>query len=1602
MNKKVFTILLILLSALLVLAACDNRVDQGKVIVEVNDFELHYWQGKFYIVDEETSGFDYGKLFVVTEGDDYVAVTADMLDTSALTATGGTVKCTYKGQSATAEIVIEHTEYGLALSVGQVTVSPEEASTYDYKSLFRATHNGETAEITDNMVTSDVAATEGDYTYTVNFHGVIRTLKVRVQDIYTIETSRSSVTIASKDLFNYDYAALFTVTKNGEPYDVTDADIDLSGIKRWGGEGKLVCNVGNYSKEIKFTVTHNVYLPSVRTTSLSINVARVDSYDFTKLFGLKIDGEDVAVTQDMLDGTVVAAAGKYTLSLSVDGMTVKVDVNVVEGEVMEGVACYPSLKLHINQVAEFDVTRLFSLYVDEKEVAVTAEMVDATQLLKATEAGNYTVTLVYGDKNVAQTVVIVTDEQPITVVARNESVETYTNSAPLDLTELFVVTDNGNEVTVTADMLTGTVSYTKAGSYPVTCTYEGVSATVTIVVKDGVVIVTRAEEIEVKSGTMVATYDFNKDIRVVVNGIVPDDVTRYLTFGDDNLTIAQLGYVPFPAEMSVTVTIKYCDKPVGVNINYTTYTKTINYRTVENTYKINLVSDVVSLDDPEGFNPLGNIKVYLNGQAVAKNLTFNKDWVDSMTLYAVARTEFDPDASWQTVTIDVYVNGVGSAPVTVSYDVEIKADLQVVAHDKTIFSGETIRTTDLFEIYADGRSVTVLPKYVSGKVDVFTAGRYAVVVNYGGVTKTAFVTVIDSRIVGEYESGTLTVEKESSEDSDGYVSQGSAARLYPQLVIYPDCSVKIGSSSGQISGSDDNGVMTVNIGIDNYTMFFDNGIVFLQPTNEMRMQFGTDTLNRPLMYARTDLYTIDGIVQINSSSKHVVLCQYEGPYTLEAMHVAPIGGGNAYWYGVKTKMKELASGGFSANNYFYEISHGVVEFSNGFYPDKNVQGTYEFLGETNSFLMSNGVVGKIVDPTAGKNPLKGTYKGKYNGSAATLVLGEKGQISFGFNSQTDKLVDITYSTDISGANAAEGTYLATRAEKMNSTNPKEKLYYSYKFALDMQAGTFTVLQRDNLFGYYRLGDTAIFLDGYGSGFITFNPNSYLVTKLTYRQSGNELFVDFVGATSTFPYAGTAQFYLSDFLNLLTVKQMPLVDVEKGADMSGKCFVNSEIVDGAVVDIDVGYIAGSGSDARKDFYDAINVVTANGSWTTEDKKKSSNIDVTSVSFTEPGVYRYAIKVKVGGKTVKGYYSVEVLDDIYAGNKFVGNYSNSFAGEQAALTLSNTGVARLVLSGTRYDGRFVPYDDRVVMCLTSQKDGSSLTVYGFKHLDKTLYLEVSGHGTVYVTAYEINQAGNGNVTLTRLAAGGSFAYFITVGNVTTRCDAPEDNILTIVSGGESKLLRVVDWNDSDGGLQEADGLQGSYVDVGGVEGNLEIDGFGGVNFGEQHGVYTVTRSGAILARFGDNRMAFMLKGEQYRIVTIPSAEELIADKTIGGTVSFYCGSSAYEANTTFVFGSDGVVTCVSVSPMHDDGDYACNGDIYECPFGNKDGFAGKYTLSDDSVTLTFVGSVEDEDRTFTFTFTFDDRLSPSSLICTSSSMTDRYTHGAVTVGCLFHFV
>lgn len=1395
MKKKLLlfvTLLLIVVSV--VFAACkdvpqDNTDPSVNVLLDTSAEEFR--AGKFYIDKEQANSFDFSKLFVVKEAGKSITVTSDMLDKSALGSDGGEVTCTYKGKSATAEVVFEKIFYQLELSRYSVTVSPSDALGHNYKGYFSALVNGEKVTVTDDMVTSNVAAEVGEYSYTVTFHGVSKTLKVLVEDVYEIGTYKTSISMESKEVFTYDFLADFYATKNGEETEITADCLDFSQFPTWGGEGKVICRMGSYSAEIPAKITANEYLPSARKTELTLNAALVADFDPTTLFTLTIDGEPSTVYANMLDGSIGTQAGEYTVTLATDNKSVSVKVTVVPHEVVVAVVCYPELKIATEQAATFDCTQLFALYVDEVAVKVTEDMLDVSSLRAATEQGNYVVTLSYTRKDdtvyTKDATVTLSDEQTISVSAVKAVTEVYPNSNPIDLSTLFVVTDNGVNVPVTSRMLDGSVNYVVAGSYTITCTYKGISATAVVTVKDGVVILPRAETISVKAGTSMLGYDFGSDFKVVVNGIVIRDINRYVTV--DGKKVSETDEPTFVVgEYVVTVTIPYNDQKVSTigSVKFTNYTSTVTYVVVDNTYRIDVLQQTVVPDNAAIYNPFSNIKVYLNGQSRAMTLTDNPSYVDQLTLYAVVASGYDPTKSIQTLDIDVYVNGVKNTPVRVSFVVEIHDKLEVTATDKLIFTGETLYTTDLFAVVRNGQSVTVTADMVSGKVDVFTPGTYTVTIRVDNVVKTAHVTVLDKKMAGTYKTKVLTVASDAEYDDDGeLVSDATVVRLYADLVVGTDASLTIGKNTGAVYGGADDYYLA-RIGTTEYKMYYDDGIVVLVPVNELKMSFSGTTLNRVLTYVSEDMYDIETFVIVNNQSSHVINFKFVNYFTVEAVRVRSKADGTVKWYAARTGIKETYGA-----DIVYNVTHGEITFNDGFEPDSNVSGSYVFGEETNSFTVgSDGYTARVSTSSQADNPFAGTYTGTVDGVSATLTIGRLGQTELVKGSGSSRVTLVNAGvTDVSsmkngGVDVDNNTYFVYAAK----FGGYESFYYSYKFVLS--GNRFTVADKDKLFGYYVLGDKYIFLDGYGTGFVHFDGDSYEIVNIAYTATDSEVYIDFVGATSQFAYGSSAEFYLSPLLNVLTVKRFADETLADGR------FVNTQIVDGAVVTVNKTYIEAQESGSLgvpEEFWNLLEITDKNGTWTTE--QKAANIDREAVRFGKPGVYRYGVKIVIGGKTLVGYYTLEVLDSVYKDSALVGEYPNSFGGsESCALTLSKFGKATMVLSERVYEGGFDVNGNNFVARLSDGTTG--LTVSG-KLVDGVLFVSVSGRGSFCLTSDKVEKVGNGKVILAKLTNGSSVRYYLTAnGNTAPTEPVFEGNNVTLIVDGKAVTYRIASWNDRNG--------------------------------------------------------------------------------------------------------------------------------------------------------------------------------------------------------------
>ena len=138
---------------------------------------------------------------------------------------------------------------------------------------------------------------------------------------------------------------------------------------------------------------------------------------------------------------------------------------------------------------DVDFTKYFVITdKDGNAVSVTSEMLDLTKV-DLTKAGTFDVVCTYDGLVVTATFVVNAKSEPLptaTITIDSKLPTTLTVGDDVDFTKYFVITDkDGNAVSVTSEMLDLTkVDLTKAGTFDVVCTYDGVSATLTVKVNE--------------------------------------------------------------------------------------------------------------------------------------------------------------------------------------------------------------------------------------------------------------------------------------------------------------------------------------------------------------------------------------------------------------------------------------------------------------------------------------------------------------------------------------------------------------------------------------------------------------------------------------------------------------------------------------------------------------------------------------------------------------------------------------------------------------------------------------------------------------------------------------------------------------------------------------------------------------------------------------------------------------------------------------------------------------------------------------------------------------------------------------------------------------
>lgn len=119
-------------------------------------------------------------------------------------------------------------------------------------------------------------------------------------------------------------------------------------------------------------------------------------------------------------------------------------------------------------------------------------------------------------------------------------------------------------------------------------------------------------------------------------------------------------------------------------------------------------------------------------------------------------------------------------------------------------------------------------------------------------------------------------------------------------------------------------------------------------------------------------------------------------------------------------------------------------------------------------------------------------------------------------------------------------------------------------------------------------------------------------------------------------------------------------------------------------------------------------------------------------------------------------------------------------------------------------------------------------------------------------------------------------------------------------------------------------------------------------------------------------------------------LLNGKTYKGVHYYMCNDYMYDAETTFIFGENGVVTVKSISSSHDSGDEMCSLDSYAPTFASKEGVKGTYSVKGNQVTVSVGGE--------TFVFKIMNVVTVTQLSCISGTV-ENNEHGQIQAGVVF---
>ena len=206
-------------------------------------------------------------------------------------------------------------------------------------------------------------------------------------------------------------------------------------------------------------------------------------------------------------------------------------------------------------------------------------------------------------------------------------------------------------------------------------------------------------------------------------------------------------------------------------------------------------------------------------------------------------------------------------------------------------------------------------------------------------------------MVGVYDTLLTTIPTSSSTDEEGYEEEGTSVTQLKKLYITADGQMSVNGSLAEILYGIDENTMYIKFNNYEFTLSYNNGIVVIDPNNDLRMPFIEH--KRPLIYFNEEIWELKEKVVINLSDLHILQQNYSG-YSFDIFNITNKVTSDNMWYALKINLYEKMT-----SDYKYIVNHGEVVFGDNFALESSISSEFTYLNETYKFTMTTENAGKI-------------------------------------------------------------------------------------------------------------------------------------------------------------------------------------------------------------------------------------------------------------------------------------------------------------------------------------------------------------------------------------------------------------------------------------------------------------------------------------------------------------------------------------------------------------------------------------------------------------------------------------------------------------------